>query len=75
MSKFDLRSVVRQEIVGALKRRNDHTSRDEIERIQKTKSLSHAYGFTGPAFKQNKPGPTAQGPGHAKGFLGPGFKK
>jgi hypothetical protein len=75
MSKFDLRSVIRQEIVGALKRRNDHSSKDEIERIQQTKSLSRAFGFSGPGFKKNKPGPTAQGPGHSKGFLGPGFKK
>jgi hypothetical protein len=80
MSKFDLRSVIRQEIVQSLSKRGDQSSHDEIARLQQSKSLAAAFGFTGPGFKSSQSnsqpqGQTSQGPGLTKGFLGPGFKK
>ena len=76
MSKFDLRSVIRQEIVRSLEQRGDSSAQFEISRLQKSKSLSDAFGFAGPGFQSsNTTGPTAHGPGGTKGFLGPGFKK
>ena len=76
MSKFDLRSVIRQEIVRSLNQRGDAAAQIEISRLQKSKSLSDAFGFTGPGFQSsNTTGPTSHGPGGTKGFLGPGFKK
>jgi len=76
MSKFNLRSVIRQEIVRSLNNRGDQSAHDEIARLQQSKSLSAAFGFAGPGFGKNQPqGQTSQGPGLTKGFLGPGFKK
>jgi hypothetical protein len=76
MSKFDLRNVVRQEIVRSLEQRRDTSAQFEISKLQKSKSLSDTFGFTGPGFKSsNTAGTTSQGPGGTKGFVGPGFKK
>ena len=77
MPKFNLRSVIRQEIVRSLNNRGDQSAHDEIARLQQSKSLSAAFGFAGPGFgNQNQSqGQTSQGPGLTKGFLGPGFKK
>lgn len=76
MSKFDLRNVIRQEIMNSLERRGDVSARDEIIRLQQSKSLAQVFGFAGPGFESTvKKGPTFSGPGGAKGFLGPGFKK
>ena len=76
MSKFNLRSVVQQEIQKALENRPDPGARDEIARLQRSKSLSRVYGFSGPGFDSGyKKSPTFAGPGHTHGFLGPGFKK
>lgn len=76
MSKFNLRSVVQQEIQKALGNRRDPGARDEIARLQQSKSLSRVYGFGGPGFDSGyKKSPKFDGPGHTHGFLGPGFKK
>jgi len=76
MSKFNLRSVVQQEIQKALQNRRDPGARDEIARLQRTKRLSHVYGFSDSGFDSGyKKSPKFAGPGHTHGFLGPGFKK
>tara|TARA_R110002060_G_scaffold27762_1_gene37667 strand:+ start:307 stop:537 length:231 start_codon:yes stop_codon:yes gene_type:complete len=76
MSKFNLRSVVQQEIQKALVKRKDPGAQGEIARLQQSKSLSHVYGFTDSGFDSGyKKSPKVQGPGNAHGFLGPGFKK
>jgi|TARA_R110002020_G_scaffold327986_1_gene543912 hypothetical protein len=75
MSDFNLRSVIRQEITKALEKRGGPAARDEIARLQQTKSVAQAFGFAGPGFGGYEKGPTSHGPGGTKGFLGPGFKK
>ena len=75
MSDFNLRSVIRQEITKALETRQDPIARDEIKRLQQSKSVAQAFGFAGPGFGNDEKGPTMQGPGFSKSFVGPGFKK
>lgn len=76
MSKFNLRSVIQQELETALSQRSDPGSQDELARLQKSKSLSQVYGFTGPGFDSGyKKSSKIDGAGHGHGFLGPGFKK
>ena len=76
MSKFNLRGVIQQELEKALSQRRDPGAKDELARLQKNKSLSQVYGFSGPGFDSGyKKSPKFDGPGHTHGFLGPGFKK
>ena len=76
MSKFNLRSVIQQEIQKALQTRTDPGARSEIARLQHSKSLKAVYGFSGPGFDSSyKKSQRFQGSGHSHGFLGPGFKK
>ena len=76
MSKFNLRSVIQQELEAALSQRRDPGARDELARLQKNKSLSQVYGFSGPGFDSGyQKRAKIDGPGHSHGFLGPGFKK
>ncbi|MBP04516.1 MAG: hypothetical protein CMA72_07010 [Euryarchaeota archaeon] len=68
--------MIRQEIVRSLEQRGDSSARFEISRLQKSKSLSDAFGFAGPGFQSsNNRGSTSIGAGGTKGFVGPGFKK
>jgi|ETNvirnome_2_300_1030623.scaffolds.fasta_scaffold138346_2 spore cortex formation protein SpoVR/YcgB (stage V sporulation) len=77
--KFDLRSIIRKEILNALSHRNDATSSYDIERLQRAQSVSAVYGYTSltdSGFNPNyKKGKRVHGPGGSYGFLGPGFKK
>lgn len=74
MSDFNLRDFIKQHIVKSMSQQPGRE--DEIARIQQTKSLKDAFGFTGPGFDPNyKKSETFRGPGGQVGFLGPGFKK
>jgi len=74
MSNFSFRDLIKQHILQSLS--NEPGRDDEIYRIQQSKSLKDAFGFTGPGFEATQEkGQTFRGPGGTVGFLGPGFKK